>query len=79
MRPSEVNSSGKLQLMRSVNTPTHTVWCMYNLYGVVEHHGSQHSGHYTAYCFNQSAANWFFINDTVVKESPARSVRDANA
>ena len=29
---------------------------VYDLYGVVEHHGSQHSGHHTAYCLNQPAA-----------------------
>ncbi|KAF0314057.1 Ubiquitin carboxyl-terminal hydrolase 8 [Amphibalanus amphitrite] len=52
---------------------------VYDLYGVVEHHGSQHSGHYTAYCFNQPAASWLFIDDTVVKESSAASVRDATA
>ncbi|XP_043188368.1 ubiquitin carboxyl-terminal hydrolase 11-like isoform X2 [Amphibalanus amphitrite] len=52
---------------------------VYDLYGVVEHHGSQHSGHYTAYCFNHPAASWLFIDDTVVKESSAASVRDATA
>ena len=52
---------------------------VYDLYGVVEHHGSQHSGHYTAFCFNQAAASWFSTNDTIVRESTAARVKDATA
>ena len=65
------------QLVIGPHPDTHGM--VYDLYGVVEHHGSQHSGHYTAYCFNQPAASWFFINDTQVKESTAARVRDATA
>ena len=65
------------QLAIGPHPNTHSM--VYDLFGVVEHHGSQHSGHYTAYCFNQPAASWFFTNDTVVKESPTHNVREATA
>ena len=52
---------------------------VYDLYGVMEHHGSQHSGHYTAYCFSQPAASWFFIDDTQVKEITAARVGNSTA
>ena len=65
------------QLAIGPHPDTHSL--VYDLYGVVEHHGSQHSGHYTAYCFNQPAASWFLIDDTLVKESTAARVRDATA
>ena len=57
--------------------PSHSL--VYDLYGVVEHHGSQHRGHYTAYCFNQPAASWFSMNDNAVRESSAGKVKDATA
>ena len=56
---------------------THSL--VYDLYGVVEHHGSQHNGHYTAYCLNQPAATWFFLDDTAVREVSAGRVREAMA
>ena len=52
---------------------------VYDLCGVVEHHGSQRSGHYTAFCFNQPTARWFFMNDTTVKETSAVKVKEATA
>ena len=52
---------------------------IYDLYGVVEHHGSHHSGHYTAYCLNQPAGRWLFTNDSNVQECTAAKVKDATA
>lgn len=36
----------------------------YDLYGVSEHSGGVHSGHYTAICKNPSSGDWFHFNDT---------------
>ncbi|XP_025100726.1 ubiquitin carboxyl-terminal hydrolase 2-like [Pomacea canaliculata] len=38
----------------------------YDLYGVSEHSGGVHSGHYTAICKNPSSGDWFHFNDTRV-------------
>ena len=65
------------QLAIGLHPDTHGM--VYDLYGVVEHHGSQHSGHYTAYCLNQSAASWFFISDNQVKKGTAARVCDPTA
>ena len=52
---------------------------LYDLYGVVEHHGSQHSGHYTAYYLSQPAGRWCFASDSNVEECTAEKVKDASA
>ena len=52
---------------------------VYDLIGVVEHHGGQNSGHYTAYCFNQPAGRWFFTSDFEVRECSPAEVKDASA
>lgn len=38
--------------------------CSYSLYGVVDHDGSNHSGHYTAKCRNPEIKEWCEFNDT---------------
>ena len=50
----------------------------YDLYSVVEHHGSQQGGHYTAYCLNKTAGRWFFTSDSNVRECTAAEVKDAS-
>ena len=57
----------------------HSHGLVYDLCGVVEHHGSQQSGHYTAFCFNQPVARWFFMNDKTVEETSTAIVKKANA
>ncbi|XP_037092293.1 ubiquitin carboxyl-terminal hydrolase 11-like [Pollicipes pollicipes] len=65
------------QLSIGPHPETHSL--VYDLYAVVEHHGSPHSGHYTAFCFNQPAARWFFVDDVMLKETAAAKVKDASA
>ncbi|XP_006619427.1 ubiquitin carboxyl-terminal hydrolase 2-like isoform X2 [Apis dorsata] len=48
--------------------------CTYNLYGVANHSGTTHSGHYTAYCKHPYSAEWHEYNDSRVSAVPARSV-----
>jgi len=40
---------------------------IYDLYGIRNHHGSVHGGHYTATVKNANG-NWYNYNDTIVKE-----------
>lgn len=40
---------------------------IYDLYGICNHHGSVHGGHYTATVKNANG-NWYNYNDTMVKE-----------
>ncbi|XP_043234480.1 ubiquitin carboxyl-terminal hydrolase 15-like [Amphibalanus amphitrite] len=63
----------------AVGSHPNTYRLVYDLYGVVEHHGSQDGGHYTAYSFNHPADSWFFMDDSKVRECSAASVRDATA
>ncbi|XP_017794118.1 PREDICTED: ubiquitin carboxyl-terminal hydrolase 36-like isoform X3 [Habropoda laboriosa] len=48
--------------------------CTYNLYGVANHSGTTHSGHYTAYCKHPYSGDWHEYNDSRVSVVPARSV-----
>ncbi|XP_054714198.1 ubiquitin carboxyl-terminal hydrolase 2-like isoform X2 [Uloborus diversus] len=41
----------------------------YNLYGVVDHEGSNNSGHYTAKCKNQLSEEWYEFNDSMVSKA----------
>ncbi|XP_035207207.1 ubiquitin carboxyl-terminal hydrolase 2-like isoform X1 [Stegodyphus dumicola] len=41
----------------------------YVLYGVVDHDGSNNSGHYTAKCRNPSTKEWYEFNDTRVTKA----------
>ena len=50
----------------------------YDLLGVVEHHGSHRSGHYTALCLNQPTTSWLHFDDTIVKETTAAKVENAS-
>lgn len=38
----------------------------YDLYGVTNHYGSLHGGHYTAYCKNHLTNKWYGFNDSHV-------------
>lgn len=48
----------------------------YDLYAVVNHQGSQSSGHYTAYCRHPHSNQWYLFDDTSVRlvDSPASVV-----
>ncbi|KOX78980.1 Ubiquitin carboxyl-terminal hydrolase 2 [Melipona quadrifasciata] len=48
--------------------------CTYNLYGVANHSGTTHSGHYTAYCKHPYSGEWHEYNDSRVSIVSARSV-----
>ena len=65
------------QLSTGPRSSTHSM--VYDLYGVVEHHGSQNNGHYTAYCFNQPVNSWFSMNDAITKKSDITRVQHATA
>ena len=41
---------------------------IYDLYGVVNHMGGLHGGHYTANCYNETHDKWFNFNDSSVSE-----------
>jgi ubiquitin C-terminal hydrolase len=50
----------------------------YNLYAMVNHHGSTPSkGHYTAYCKNDTQDRWFHFNDRAVKPCDISHLTDA--
>lgn len=48
--------------------------CTYNLYGVANHSGTTHSGHYTAYCEHPYSGEWHEYNDSRVTPVSTRSV-----
>ena len=50
---------------------------IYELYGVINHFGSQTFGHYTAYCKVEST--WFWFNDENVREVQDSDVVNRNA
>jgi len=39
---------------------------LYDLYGVSNHYGSLHGGHYTAFAMNPIDKNWYNFNDSSV-------------
>ncbi|XP_004539339.2 ubiquitin carboxyl-terminal hydrolase 43a [Maylandia zebra] len=39
---------------------------LYDLYGVCNHHGGMHGGHYTAYCRNSVDGQWYSYDDSSV-------------
>jgi ubiquitin C-terminal hydrolase len=41
---------------------------IYDLYGVINHHGSLYGGHYTAYCLNFLDRRWYEFNDSRVSQ-----------
>jgi ubiquitin C-terminal hydrolase len=43
----------------------------YTVRGVVDHHGNQFAGHYTAQCKNPSSGQWAIFDDEAVTEIPA--------
>ncbi|XP_011496149.1 PREDICTED: ubiquitin carboxyl-terminal hydrolase 2-like [Ceratosolen solmsi marchali] len=48
--------------------------CTYNLYGIANHSGTTHSGHYTSYCKHPYSGEWHEYNDSRVTPVSARSV-----
>ena len=53
--------------------------CTYNLYGVANHSGTMHSGHYTAYCKHPYTGEWHEYNDSHVSPVSSRSVVSSEA
>ena len=47
---------------------------VYDLYGVVNHHGSLYGGHYTAYCLNFLDHKWYEFNDSRVSKMSSKEV-----
>ncbi|XP_068448588.1 ubiquitin carboxyl-terminal hydrolase 43a [Clinocottus analis] len=47
---------------------------LYDLYGVCNHHGGMHGGHYTAYCRNSVDAQWYSYDDSSVDLVPEGEV-----
>lgn len=50
---------------------------IYDLYGVSNHMGSLHGGHYTASCKNFMNEEWFYFNDSSVGKCGDRVVSSA--
>ncbi|EDO29817.1 predicted protein, partial [Nematostella vectensis] len=46
----------------------------YHLYGVSNHYGTMHGGHYTAFCKNAHNQRWFKFDDQVVTEMSANDI-----
>ncbi|KAL5971981.1 Ubiquitin carboxyl-terminal hydrolase 8 [Taenia solium] len=49
--------------------------CIYDLYGVINHHGSVQSGHYTAFCFDSADHQWRNFDDSRVTELSEAEIR----
>eukprot|EP00923_Selenidium_pygospionis_P004890 GHVN01008140.1.p1 GENE.GHVN01008140.1~~GHVN01008140.1.p1 ORF type:complete len:465 (-),score=35.54 GHVN01008140.1:160-1554(-) len=52
---------------------------LYELIGVVVHHGSFNMGHYTAYCLNFLERRWYLFNDEQVVPTTLETVLNAEA
>lgn len=53
--------------------------CIYDLYGISLHSGTESSGHYVAYCKHPYKKKWNYFNDSQVREISTSSLQDANA
>ncbi|CAD8107209.1 unnamed protein product [Paramecium sonneborni] len=51
----------------------------YDLYGVINHSGTLHSGHYTSYCKNKDTQKWYNFDDTKVREIKEKEVVSSDA
>lgn len=54
---------------------SHFVSPLYELVGVVSHHGTLSSGHYTAYCKNTNDLNWSLYDDHQVTHTSLQKVQ----
>ncbi len=52
---------------------------LYDLTGVICHHGSAGGGHYTAYALNQFDQEWYEFDDSVVSRVEPAAVANAEA
>ena len=56
---------------------------MYSLYGVVVHHGSLHSGHYTAYVkaadTRGTTTMWYYASDSHIRSASVEEIGKCNA
>jgi ubiquitin C-terminal hydrolase len=59
----------------SANTKKEPI--LYDLYGVINHHGSLYGGHYTAYCQNFLDKRWYEFNDSRVSQIGKNDVASA--
>lgn len=53
--------------------------CIYDLYGIALHSGTESSGHYVAYCKHPYRKKWNYFNDSSVREISKSSLQDPNA
>ncbi|CAD8178663.1 unnamed protein product [Paramecium octaurelia] len=51
----------------------------YDLYGVINHSGTLHSGHYTSNCKNKDTQKWYNFDDTRIKEITEKQVLTSDA
>ncbi|CAK87128.1 unnamed protein product (macronuclear) [Paramecium tetraurelia] len=51
----------------------------YDLYGVINHSGTLHSGHYTSNCKNKDTQKWYNFDDTRIKEIMEKEVLTSDA
>ena len=45
-----------------------TVQTVYDLSGIICHHGTAGGGHYTSYCCNPENGNWYHFDDSTVTQ-----------
>ena len=53
--------------------------CVYDLYGISLHSGTESSGHYVAYCKHPYKRKWNCFNDSQVREIAMSALQDSNA
>jgi len=52
---------------------------LYDLVGVICHHGTAGGGHYTSYAYNSLNGNWYHYDDSIVSEVDPATVSNAEA
>ena len=52
---------------------------LYDLSGVICHHGGSGGGHYTAYCLNPIDQEWYEFDDSTVTKVEPATVASAEA
>jgi ubiquitin carboxyl-terminal hydrolase 20/33 len=52
---------------------------VYDLTGVICHHGTAGGGHYTSYCYNYQTRAWYHFDDSIVTQVEPATVMNAEA
>ena len=61
---------------KNIQSELHFTNVKYKLYGVIEHIGSYHGGHYVSYCINPLNNKWYFFNDDDVVHIEDKFIKD---